>query len=124
MGAFTDAPASEILIGNNIFEEYKGAFTENFVLQQLQTVLGEPPYYFSADNSMQELDFIFQNDNVVMPIEVKAEENLRAKSLKVFCMEHPGVKGIRISMSPYRQQDWMINLPLYSVERILQIKNR
>lgn len=124
MGAFTDAPASEILIGNNIFEEYKGAFTENFVLQQLQTVLDELPYYFSADNSMQELDFIFQNNNAVMPIEVKAEENLRAKSLKVFCMEHPGVKGIRISMSPYRQQDWMINLPLYSVERILQIKDR
>lgn len=121
MGALTEAPAAEILIGNNIFEEYKGAFTESFVSQQLQTVLDESLYYFSADDSKQELDFVFQNGNKIIPVEVKAEENLRAKSLKQFCMDHAGTTGIRISMSMYRRQDWMINLPLYAVERILAV---
>jgi len=119
MGALTEAPAAEILIGNNIFEEYKGAFTESFVLQQLQTVMDESLYYFSADDSKQELDFIFQNETRIIPVEVKAEENLRAKSLRQFCMDHAGTTGIRISMSAYRKQDWMINLPLYAVERIM-----
>lgn len=121
MGAMTEAPAAEILIGNNIFEEYKGAFTESFVLQQLQTVLDGSIYYFSADDSKQELDFIFQNGTKIVPVEVKAEENLRAKSMKQFCIDHAGITGIRISMSPYRKQDWMINLPLYAVERIMAL---
>jgi predicted AAA+ superfamily ATPase len=121
MGAMTEAPAAEILIGNNIFEEYKGAFTESFVLQQLQTVLDGSIYYFSADDSKQELDFIFQNGTKLVPVEVKAEENLRAKSMKQFCIDHAGITGIRISMSPYRKQDWMINLPLYAVERIMTL---
>lgn len=120
MGALTDAPPSQILIGNQIFEEYKGAFTETFVLQQLQTVLGESIYNYSTDNSRQELDFVFQNGNGIVPVEVKAEENLQAKSMKQFCLEHPETKGIRISMSPYRQQDWITNIPLYAVERIVK----
>lgn len=118
MGALVDAPPSLILIGNSIFEEYKGAFTESYVLQQLLSNRNEAIYYFSADDSKQELDFIFQADEKIMPIEVKAEENLRAKSLRQFCLEHDGVTGIRISMSPYREQDWMINIPLYAIERI------
>jgi len=121
MGAMTEAHPAEILIGNTIFEEYKGAFTESFVLQQLQTVLDGSIYYFSADDSKQELDFIFQNGTKIVPVEVKAEENLRAKSMKQFCTDHAGITGIRISMSPYRKQDWMINLPLYAVERIMTL---
>lgn len=120
MGALTEAPASQILIGNNFFSEYKGAFTEQYVLQQLKTVLDTSIYYLSADDSKQELDFIFQDGEKVVPVEVKAEENLRAKSMRQFCLDHPGTKGIRISMSPYREQDWMTNIPLYGTERILQ----
>ena len=118
MGALTEAPASQILIGDNIFSEYKGAFTEQYVMQQLRTVLDTSLYYFSADDSKQELDFIFQIDEAIVPIEVKAEENLRAKSMRQFCREHPGTRGVRVSMSPYREQDWMVNIPLYAVEDI------
>jgi predicted AAA+ superfamily ATPase len=119
MGAMVDAPASQILIGNSIFEEYKGAFTENYVLEQLVSEYEVPIYYFSADDSKQELDFILQSEDKLVPVEVKAEENLRAKSLRQFCLEHEGVVGLRISMSPYREQDWMKNIPLYAVNRII-----
>lgn len=122
MGALTEAPAAEILIGDSIFEEYKGAFTENFVLQQLSSVLEDSLYYFSADDSRQEIDFIFQNDTDIVPVEVQAKENLRAKAMRQYCSEHSGTTGIRISMSPYRKQDWMINLPLYAAERILDLR--
>lgn len=118
LGAMMDAPISQILIGNSIFEEYKGAFTENYVLQQLIAHKEQPIYYFSADDSKQELDFMYQDDIRIVPIEVKAEENLRAKSLMQFCKEHKGVKGVRISMSPFREQDWMINIPLYAALRL------
>lgn len=118
LGAMMDAPISQILIGNSIFEEYKGAFTENYVLQQLIAHKEQPIYYFSADDSKQELDFMYQDDIRIVPVEVKAEENLRAKSLRQFCKEHKGVKGVRISMSPFREQDWMINIPLYAALRL------
>ena len=119
MGAFAETPIEDILIGSKIFEEYKGAFTELFVLQQLKPLLKTTPFYFSADDSKQELDFLLQAENSLVPIEVKAEENLRAKSLRQFVSEHEGTKGVRISMSRYREQDWLINYPLYMVHRIL-----
>ncbi|PWJ71950.1 MULTISPECIES: ATP-binding protein [unclassified Fibrobacter] len=117
MGAFSDTPPEDILIGSKIFEEYKGAFTELFVLQQFKATLEATPFYFSADDSKQELDFILQMNGKLVPIEVKAEENLRAKSLRQFVLEHEGIKGIRISMSKYREQDWMTNIPLYAAGR-------
>ena len=120
MGALMDAPASQILIGNSIFEEYKGSFTESFVMQEFFTILDSTLYYFSAENSRQELDFIFQKEDKIIPVEVKAEENLRAKSLHQFFLDN-NIKGVRISMSPYRKQDWMTNLPLYAAERILEV---
>jgi predicted AAA+ superfamily ATPase len=118
LGALTEVPASEILIGNNVFEEYKGSFSESFVMQQMLTVLKTSLFYFSADDSKQEIDFMFQKGEKVIPVEVKAEENLRAKSLRQFCLDNEGTVGVRFSMSPYREQDWMVNIPLYAVERI------
>ena len=118
MGAMVDAPASEILIGNNIFTESKGAFTEQFVLQQLLSNGIESIYYYYANNSRQELDYVFQLDNKIVPVEVKAEDNLKSKSLKQFITDNPDYRGIRISMSGYRVQDWMTNLPLYAISRI------
>lgn len=123
MGAMSETPVEEILIGNSIFEEYKGAFTEEYVFQQIKSLqnLKEPDlhiYYFSADDSKQELDFLLQRGSKVVPVEVKAEENLRAKSLRQFVLDNPKTHGVRLSMSPYREQDWMVNIPLFAAERI------
>ena len=81
-GAMVNAPANEILIGSDIFSEYKGTFTELYVLQQIETISDMDIYYYSTDDSRTEIDFVVQNEGVVTPIEVKAEENLRAKSLR------------------------------------------
>lgn len=117
-GALTETPADQILIGNNIFEEYKGAFTEQFVLQELKTLKNLSIYYYSAEKSELELDFLLQKESKLIPIEVKAEENLRAKSLRLFVQSNPELHGIRFSMSKHRKQDWMTNIPLYLSERI------
>ena len=119
LGAMTSTPPEGILVGENIFEEYKGAFTEQFVLQQMLSTAKTKPFYFSADDSRQELNFLLQCDNRMIPVEVKAEENLRAKSLRQFVLDHEGTHGVRLSMSPYREQDWMTNYPLYAAERIV-----
>ncbi|MBP3470773.1 MAG: ATP-binding protein [Paraprevotella sp.] len=114
MGAMTDAPAESIIIGDNIFHEYKGAFTELFVYTQLvpQHI---PVYYHSSNDSRIEIDFLVQNGTKVIPIEVKAEENVKSKSLRTFIEKHPNLKGMRLSMLPYSNQEWMENIPLYSV---------
>lgn len=114
-GAMSDTPASDILVGNAIFEEYKGAFTEQYVLQQLKTALDTQIYYYSNDNSTLEIDFVLQRASAILPIEVKAEENLKSKSLKSYIDSNKGLKGTRFSMSAYRDQEWMQNVPLYGV---------
>ena len=104
-----------ILNGDAIFEEFKGALTEQYVLQQLKTHKDIDIYYWSADNSSGELDFIIQRDGLITPIEVKAEENLQSKSLSAFIKKNQGLKGLRLSMAGYREQEWMQNKPLYSI---------
>ena len=115
-GAMVNAPASEILIGSNIFSEYKGTFTELYVLQQLVTVRDLDIYYYSTEDSRTEIDFVVQHEGKVTPVEVKAEENLRAKSLRQVVSNDPSLHGLRFSMSDYRQEDWLDNVPLYGVE--------
>ena len=115
-GAMVNAPAHEILIGSNIFSEYKGTFTELYVLQQMVTVRDLDIYYYSTDDSRTEIDFIVQHEGKVTPVEVKAEENLRAKSLRQVVSNDPSLHGLRFSMSDYRQEDWLDNVPLYGVE--------
>jgi predicted AAA+ superfamily ATPase len=102
-----------ILEKNNILTEYKGALTEQYVAQQLK--LNHDIYYWSASNSTAEIDFLLQSQNDIIPIEVKAEENLKSKSLKVFVEKYKPNTAIRTSMSRYRTQDWMTNIPLYSI---------
>lgn len=119
LAALNDMPAQMMLAGNRALTEYKGVLTENFVLQQLRSRLDMPVCYFSKDGSKQEVDFLLQRPEGVLPIEVKAEVNVRAKSLAAFVNEHrhsdtPPLKAIRLSMLPFRQQDWMDNLPLYA----------
>ena len=116
LGALSETPPEQILIGDNVFEEYKGAFTENYVLQQLKSLPRTFVYYYSNDNSTLEIDFVVQHDTHIIPIEVKAEENLRAKSLRQFVTDNPGLHGVRFSMSDYREQDWLTNVPLWAVK--------
>ena len=115
LGALSETPPEQILIGDNVFEEYKGAFTENYVLQQLKSLPSTFVYYYSNDNSTLEIDFVVQHEAHVIPIEVKAEENLRAKSLRQFVTDNSGLHGVRFSMSDYREQDWLTNVPLWAV---------
>ena len=115
LACMSDAPSDQILVGNNAFTEFKGAFTEQYVLQQLKAI-GLSPYYWSNSKTPAEIDFVVQNGSRIIPIEVKAEENVRARSLSQFVKDNPGLKGLRISMKGYVEQDWMENIPLICVE--------
>ena len=119
MGAMSGLPPQALLEGNVLFSDYKVAITEQYVLQQLKSVKGLSIYYWSSDTSRGELDFLLQKDVSVIPVEVKAEENLQSKSLRFFVEKNAGLHGVRFSMSDYRKQEWMINYPLYSVGYIL-----
>ena len=119
MGAMSNIPTQSLVEGNVLFSDFKGALTEQYVMQQLKESPSLSIYYWSADNSRGEIDFLLQNEDKIIPIEVKAEENLQAKSLRVFVERNPGLKGVRLSMSPYRDQDWLTNYPLYSILAIL-----
>ena len=105
-----------ILQGNSIFSEFKGALAEQFVLQHFKTRLDDKVFYWSSDTSQAELDFVIQNNDQVIPIEVKAEENLKAKSLKSFYEKFNPKIPIRTSMSDYRDDGWLVNVPLYALE--------
>ena len=114
LGAMSDIPAQVLLSESSIFVDYKGALTEQYVLQQIKPILSSI-FYWSADNSSGEIDFLVQNEEEIVPIEVKAEENLQAKSLKSFIGKNPQLHGLRTSMSSYREQDWLTNVPLYGI---------
>lgn len=119
MGAMSNVPAQSLLDGNVLFSDFKGALTEQYVLQQLLVKSSLSVYYWSSENSRGELDFLLQDEEKIIPVEVKAEENLQSKSLKTFVERNPGLHGVRFSMSPYREQDWLTNYPLYSLLAVL-----
>ena len=118
LGAKGNIAAKVLLDGCRIFEEFKGALTEQFVAQQLKAADREL-YYYSTENSSGEIDFLIQQEMQCIPIEVKAEENLRAKSLRAFCEKYKPEMAIRSSMSKFRKQDWMVNVPLYMLDQFL-----
>lgn len=113
LGAMCGLNSDTIVKGNSIFTEFKGALTEQYVLQQL--ILKHQPFYWSKPNAQQEIDFLIQDGSDIVPIEVKAEENVKAKSLRQFVRENPTEKAYRTSMSDFRKEEWMTNLPLYAV---------
>ena len=114
LGALSETPAENLLMADNGMEEAKGAFTENYVMSQLVAYHDTSVFYYSNDAKL-ELDFLIQYKTEIVPIEAKAEENLRSKSLFTFVDSHPSIHGLRFSMSDYREQDWMTNVPLYAV---------
>lgn len=118
LGAMVDMDARTLLEGNAIFQEFKGALTEQYALQQLAANDKFVTYYWSAENASSEIDFLIQYDKEIIPIEVKAEENLQAKSLRVFRDKYKPKTAIRISMSDHRQEEWLTNLPLYSISEL------
>lgn len=114
LGAMSETPPEIMLVANNGMDEYKGAFTENYVMSQLVATRNTSVFYYS-NNAKLEIDFLIQNGTDIVPVEAKAEENLRSKSLSTFVASHPGMHGLRFSMSDYREQDWMTNVPLYAI---------
>lgn len=124
LACMSGARSSAMLIGMDVFSEFKGAFTENFVLTQMKSLekhddMERNIFYYSKDGSTQEIDFVVQSAERVIPVEVKAEENVHAKSLRTFITDDYAVKalkGVRFSMKPYIDQNWMENVPLYGVE--------
>lgn len=115
LGAMSRLNAKVILEGDRMFEEFKGALTEQYVLQQLIVHEENDIFYWSSEKGTGELDFLIQMDDKIVPIEVKAEENLQAKSLRSFVQKYDMKYAVRTSMSDYREQDWMVNYPLYDV---------
>ena len=115
LGALSELTADSILEGNDIFVEFKGALTEQYVLQQLISDTEYTPYYFGTEKSTFEQDFLIQKGKNVIPIEVKAEGNTRSQSLKVYCDKYHPEKAVRFSTLGYMDQGWMVNIPLYAV---------
>ena len=116
LGALSELDAKSIIEGNSIFEEFKGALTEQFVFQQLNCISDDNLYYYSNEKSRNVIDYLIQHDGAVMPIELKAEENLQSKSLKAFVDKFDVKKAVRFSLSNYREQEWLTNIPLWNVE--------
>lgn len=115
LGAMSRLNKRILLEGDSLFEEFKGALTEQYVLQQLIVHEENDIFYWSAERGTGEIDFLVQMDDKIVPIEVKAEENLQAKSLRIFVQKYDMKYAVRTSMSDYREQEWMVNFPLYYV---------
>lgn len=120
LGCMTGLSQRILLEGNDLFAEFKGAMTEQYVCQQLKTIDDLGLYYYTNDRSSCEVDFIVDTGRQVIPVEVKAETNLRAKSLKTYREKFAPEISVRMSMADYEKQDWLINLPLYAAD---QVKN-
>jgi len=120
LAAKANLDLKSIVFGNNIFVEFKGALTEQFIMQQLTAAELDYIGYWTNDRSTAEVDFIIQHDGEIIPIEVKAFENTKAKSFKLFCEKFKPQTAIRASLSNYRQESWMTNVPLYIVGEYLK----
>lgn len=118
LGALSDLPAKIILEKDEIFVEFKGAFTEQYVLQQLICDTQYTPYYYGTDKSTFEQDFMIQMEDMIVPIEVKAEGNVYSQSLKVYCEKYYPKKAVRFSTLKYMDQGWMVNIPLYAISTL------
>ena len=122
LGCMTGLHQRTLLDGNALFSEYKGALTEQYVCQQLKTIEDLGIYYYTNDRGSCEVDFVIDTGEQLVPVEVKAELNLKAKSLKTYREKFlPGL-SVRTSMADYKREDGLVNLPLYAVEQIGKIE--
>ncbi len=118
LGCMTGLRQRTLLDGNALFTEFKGALTEQYVCQQLKAVGDLTVFYYTNDRSSCEIDFVVDTGEQIVPIEVKAEINLKAKSLKTYREKFSPELSVRTSMADYKREDWLLNLPLYAVEEI------
>jgi len=116
LGAMAGLNVRTIIEGDEIFTEFKGALTEQYVMQQLRLDSDRYIGYWTNDRSTMEVDFVIQEAGEVIPIEVKSSENLKAKSFKLFCEKFKPSKAIRTSLSSYKEESWMVNIPLFAIE--------
>ena len=123
LGCMTGLRQRTLLDGDDLFVEFKGALTEQYVCQQLKTVEDLGIYYYTNDRGSCEIDFVVDTGEQIVPIEVKAETNLRAKSLKTYRERFEPELSVRTSMADYKKEDWLLNLPLYAIEQINKIKD-
>ncbi len=119
LGALADLPAHAVLEGSRLFTEFKGCLTEQYVMQEL-LLMGVLPHYWSAENATSEVDFAVGIGGRVAPIEVKSAENLRARSLRVACEKFDVPKGVRTSLSGYRDDGWFVNIPLWAFSQLCE----
>ena len=124
LSCMTQLRQQTLLDGNDLFREFKGALTEQYVLQQLKTIKKIKPYYWANDRNSAEIDFLIDTGSLVVPVEVKAEVNLQAKSLKVFREKFSPNIAIRSSMADYRKDGEILNLPLYAINAIADVCSR
>lgn len=122
LSCMTGLRQSTLLDGNDMFAEFKGALTEQYVCQQLKTIEGLGVYYYTNERNSCEVDFMIDTGEQVIPVEVKAEINLKAKSLKSFCERFEPGMAVRASMADYKEEAWLVNVPLYAVEKIVCIE--
>ncbi len=118
LGCMTGLHQRTLLDGNQLFVEFKGALTEQYVCQQLKTVEDLGVYYYTNDRGSCEVDFIIDTGEQVVPVEVKAEVNLKAKSLRTYYEKFTPLAAVRTSMAPFKIEDWLINIPLYAIEAV------
>lgn len=121
LGCMVGLNQKVLLDGNDLFMEFKGALTEQFVLQQLITNPNLNIYYYTNDNGSCEVDFLVDTGDNVVPVEVKAEVNLKAKSLRMYVEKFSPRIAIRTSMTDYKSDDWLVNLPLYTIENLTKV---
>jgi predicted AAA+ superfamily ATPase len=121
LGAMSQLDPRVLLEENQFFTEFKGALTEQYVLQELQAIQDLHLYYWTAKNAMAEVDFVFQWNHHIVPLEVKASENLQSKSLKSYVQKYSCKRALRTSLSSYRDEGWLINIPLYAVSQLPKV---
>ena len=118
LGCMAGLRQRTLLDGNALFVEFKGALTEQYVCQQLKTIEDLEVYYYTNDRGSCEVDFVVDTGEQIVPVEVKAEVNLRAKSLKTYQEKFSPEASIRTSMSDYKKEEWLVNLPLYAIDQL------
>ena len=121
LGCMAGLRQRTLLDGNDLFVEFKGALTEQYVCQQLKTVEDLGLYYYTNDRGSCEIDFVVDTGEQIIPVEVKAEANLRAKNLKTYRERFTPEVSVRTSMADYKKEDWLVNLPLYAIEQIADL---
>lgn len=116
LSAMVGLDENVLLNGDRVFTEFKGALTEQYVMQELRLRDSDYIGYWTNERSTAEVDFVVQDEKGIVPIEVKAETNVKARSFKFFCEKYSPERALRTSMLPYHEESWMTNIPLYAIE--------